>query len=174
MRDDRVLREGHGGAVSPRVPPDGEDLEFIENTGVDLQWNRNARLALSVQVSRALGELGYRSLGATELPDTVSDKINWAFAGRHRDLIMYRNPALRRGFRNIDCGRGSGRCWRPDRVSSLLNWILSVTEDFRTPRSQPRSVTHQPNPQPNHDHIRAPTEPERTPNTRRQPVQHPH
>jgi hypothetical protein len=31
MRDDRVLREGHGGAVSPRVPPDGEDLGFIEN-----------------------------------------------------------------------------------------------------------------------------------------------
>ena len=62
------------------------------------QRNRNARLALSVQVSRALRELGYCSLGATELPDTVSDKINWAFAGRDWGLIMYRNPALRRGF----------------------------------------------------------------------------
>jgi len=54
---------------------------------------------------------------------------------------MYRNPALRRGFRNIDCGRGSGRCWRPDRVSSLSNWTLSVTEDFRTRRSPSPSAT---------------------------------
>jgi hypothetical protein len=99
------------------------------------------QLRPSVQVSRALWELGYCALGATELPDTVSDKINWAFAGRDRGLIMYRNPALRRGFRNIDCGRGSGRCWRPDRVSSLSNWILSVTEDFWTRRSPSPSAT---------------------------------
>jgi hypothetical protein len=72
-----------------------DDTQTAPVTGEDLQRNRNARLALSVQVSRALRELGYCSLGATELPDTVSDKINWAFASRDRGLIMYRNPALR-------------------------------------------------------------------------------
>ena len=40
----------------------------------------------------------YCSLGATELPDTVSDKINWAFAGRDWGLIMYRNPGSAPGF----------------------------------------------------------------------------
>jgi hypothetical protein len=73
-----------------------DDTQAAPVTGEDLQRNRNARLALSVQVSRALRELGYCSLGATELPDTLSDKINWASAGRDRGLIMYRNPALRR------------------------------------------------------------------------------
>ena len=71
---------------------------ILDVLGEDLQRNRNARLALSVQVSRALRELGYCSLGATELPDTVSDKINWAFAGRDRGLIMYRNPGSAPGF----------------------------------------------------------------------------
>ena len=57
----------------PRISVPGGILDVL---GEDLQRNRNARLALSVQVSRALRELGYCSLGATELPDTVSDKIN--------------------------------------------------------------------------------------------------
>jgi hypothetical protein len=64
------------GAGHPRqfaLLPGGQFRLF---TGEDLQRNRNARLALSVQVSRALREFGYCSLGATELPDTVSDKIN--------------------------------------------------------------------------------------------------
>ena len=61
------------GAGHPRqfaLLPGGQFRLF---TGEDLQRNRNARLALSVQVSRALREFGYCSLGATELPDTVPD-----------------------------------------------------------------------------------------------------
>jgi hypothetical protein len=40
-----------------------DDTQAAPVTGEDLQRNRNARLALSVQVSRALRELGYCSLG---------------------------------------------------------------------------------------------------------------
>jgi hypothetical protein len=45
---------------------------------------------------------------------------------------MYRNPALWRGFQNIDCGFGSGCFWRLDPDLQTLYWILSDTEDFRT------------------------------------------
>jgi hypothetical protein len=83
--------------------------------------------------------------------------------------MMHRNPALQRQFRDVDSGLSYGRLAGLDQPPGRLYLILSVTENFRTPRSQPRSVTHQPNPHPDHDHIRAPTEPERTPNTRRQP-----
>jgi hypothetical protein len=82
-------------------------------------------------------------------------------------LIMCRNPALWRGFQNIDCGLGSGRSWRLDRISRPLHWILSVTEAFRTPHPGCHvSTTHPATweiPPKTKIHMRAASERERTP-----------
>jgi hypothetical protein len=81
---------------------------------------------------------------------------------------MCRNPALWRGFQNIDCGLGSGRSWRLDRVSGPLHWILSVTgtsgHHDPGPRPPPTRRTHT-----QQDHKRADTEPEHTLNNLTQP-----
>ena len=83
-------------------------------------------------------------------------------------LIMCWNPALWRGFQNIDCGLGSGRFWRLDRVSGpyIGSCPLLVTSGHHDPGSRPpptrRTHTQQ-------DHRRADTEPERTLNNLAQP-----
>jgi hypothetical protein len=59
-------------------------------------------------------------------------------------LIMCRNPALWWGFQNIDCGLGSGRSWRLDRISGPLHWICDHkagcirTGTYAKPPAHPR------------------------------------
>jgi hypothetical protein len=65
-------------------------------------------------------------------------------------MIMCWNPALCRGFQHIDCGLGvpdaSGGL---DRVSGPLHGILSVTGNFRTPRSRSPDLHSPGEPTPN-------------------------
>lgn len=54
------------------------------DAGEDRHRNRNARLALFVQFSRGAPGAWVLLSGASELPDTVSDKITLAFVGPAR------------------------------------------------------------------------------------------